>query len=850
MDNLQTHLRVEPYPYQREGIAYGLDKKRLIIGDEPGLGKSESVDALIATPDGFIRMGDISVGQQLFGQDGKVYNVLGVFPQGTLPTYRVHFSDGSSCECSLDHLWNVRDENRRRRGTGWITKTLKEIVDSGLTLKSNPKREASGRAPILKWEIPMCEPVSYGIKEYTILPYVMGAFIGDGYMSDTSHVSMSLPEEKMFILDRIEGDLPPYMSVTKRKYDGIYHCDFVNSSKVPDPRHTTNVYMEEIRRYNLDLVSNKKFIPEIYLQGSECQRRQLLAGLMDADGSCINNRTTFHTTSCQLARDVKELVQSLGGIAIIRRYDRTDEGKASEYQVNIRTTFCPFSDKCYKAASWRPNNRCKVTRYIKSVEYIGEKECQCIKTSAPDELYLTDEYIVTHNTLQSIGIVDTANAYPCLVICPSSLKINWQREFDKFTDKSALVLDNSVRTTWPYLLSMGMHQVAVVNYESLRKYFVWDIKGRKSFRLKDVVFCPQIRMFRSVIIDESHRVKDPSAQQTIFTKGITTGKEWIILLSGTPVVNRPEDLVAQLSIMGRLQEFGGRTKFLADYCTDPKDKKAEPAVPLSVLSKQLYANCMIRREKAKVLPQLPDKTRVDLYVDISNAPEYNLAAADLAEYLRQYTECTDWEIRRKMRMEALVRFMTLRQLATLGKVAQAVDFIRTFLDSGKKLIVFCSLHEVVDVLCKAFPRAVTVTGRDSAASKQAAVDSFQNNPDVQLIVCSIKAAGVGLTLTASSNVAFIELPWTFADCQQCEDRAHRIGQKDNVTCYYLLGRGTIDHTIYSLIHIKKSIAAEIMNSDDEIPTDEMYFDQLVASFLNQAEHGNMQDGREKDSGVP
>ena len=435
-------------------------------------------------------------------------------------------------------------------------------------------------------------------------------------------------------------------------------------------------------------------------------------------------------------------------------------------------------------------------------------------------------------TLQSIGIVDTANAYPCLVICPSSLKINWQREFEKFTDKSALVLDNSVRTTWPYLLKMGMHHVAIVNYESLRKYFVWDIKGGKSFRLKDVVFCPQIRMFCSVIIDESHRVKDPSAQQTIFTKGITTGKEWIILLSGTPVVNRPEDLVAQLSIMGRLQEFGGRTKFMADYCTDPKDKKAEPAVPLSVLSNQLYANCMIRREKAKVLPQLPDKTRVDLYVDISNAPEYNLAAADLAEYLRQYTECTDWEIRRKMRMEALVRFMTLRQLATLGKVAQAVDFIRTFLDSGKKLIVFCSLHEVVDALCKAFPRAVTVTGRDSASSKQVAVDSFQNNPDVQLIVCSIKAAGVGLTLTASSNVAFVELAWTYADCCQCEDRAHRIGQKDNVTCYYLLGRGTIDQTIYSLIHKKKSIAAEIMNSDDDIPTDEMYFDELVASFLN------------------
>ena len=470
-------------------------------------------------------------------------------------------------------------------------------------------------------------------------------------------------------------------------------------------------------------------------------------------------------------------------------------------------------------------------------------------------------------TLQSIGIVDTADAYPCLVICPSSLKINWQREFEKFTDKKALVLDNSTRTTWPYLLKMGMFHVAVVNYESLRKFFVWDIKGGKSFRLKDVVFCPQIKMFRSIIIDESHRVKDPSAQQAIFTKGLSVGKEWIILLSGTPVVNRPADLISQLSIMGRLvSDFGGRSAFLQRYGGGDgkrenkprrfarteeekiqqqieREKEEEEKRPrnLGELSARLYGTCMIRREKAKVLSQLPDKTRIDLYVEISNSAEYNLAASDLASYLQAYTQCTDWEIRRKMRMEALVRFMTLRQLATLGKVAQAVDFIRTFLENGKKLIVFCSLHEVVDQLLKSFPKAVTVTGRDTAANKQASVDAFQNNPDVQLIICSIKAAGVGLTLTASSNVAFIELAWTYADCCQCEDRAHRIGQKDNVTCYYLLGRGTIDQTVYSLIHRKKSIAAEIMNADDVIPTDEMYFNELVSIFLTNRNYGSVQD---------
>ncbi len=426
-------------------------------------------------------------------------------------------------------------------------------------------------------------------------------------------------------------------------------------------------------------------------------------------------------------------------------------------------------------------------------------------------------------TLQSIGIVDTANAYPCLVICPSSLKINWQREFEKFTDKRALVLDNATRTTWPYLLRMQMHHVAIVNYESLRKYFVWDVQGSRSgFRLKDVVFTPDTQLFRSVIIDESHRVKDATAQQTIFTKGICTGKPYVICLSGTPVVNRPEDLVSQLSIMNRLIEFGGKSKFLADFGTEDSD--------LALLSSQLYDRCLIRREKAKVLTQLPAKTRSDLYVDISNRPEYDLAASDLAEYLRQYQECTERDIRRKMRMEALVRFMTLRSIAARGKVKQAIDFVRVFLASGKPLILFCSLHDIVNELKQAFPEAVTVTGRDSMVSKQAAVDSFQQGRS-QLIICSIKAAGVGLTLTASSNVAFVELPWTYADCCQCEDRAHRIGQRDNVTCYYLLGRSTIDHALYRIIHRKKSIANEIMASSDDIPEDEQYFDELIQEFL-------------------
>lgn len=285
-------------------------------------------------------------------------------------------------------------------------------------------------------------------------------------------------------------------------------------------------------------------------------------------------------------------------------------------------------------------------------------------------------------------------------------------------------------------------------------------------------------------------------------------------------------------------DFGGRGKFLSDYCSFGKDQEEEQAEALADLSAKLYDNCMIRREKKSVLTELPEKTRTDLYVELD--PEsrkvYDTAAADLREYLEKYTGCTDVEIRRKMRMEALVKFMTLRSLSAKGKVRQAVDFVNTFLANGKPLILFCSYHEIVDALKKAFPKAVSVTGRDSLVEKQAAVDSFQNG-HAQLIICSIKAAGVGLTLTASSNVAFVEFPWTYADCCQCEDRAHRIGQKDNVTCYYLLGRNTIDHVLYSIIHKKKSIANQIMAASDDIPQDEMYFNELVTMFMGGSEDG-------------
>lgn len=414
-------------------------------------------------------------------------------------------------------------------------------------------------------------------------------------------------------------------------------------------------------------------------------------------------------------------------------------------------------------------------------------------------------------TLQSIATINLANAFPCLVICPSSLKINWQREWEKFTDKKAMVLTDKVRDTWTFFYQTGMHQVFIVNYESLKKYFVQRIKKAEDWTLRDVEFRNSINLFKSVIIDESHRCKSASTQQAKFCKGICTGKEWVIELTGTPVVNRPKDLIPQLAILNRMDDFGGYKPFVNRYCSGQRE-----ASNLKELNFNLWKYCMFRREKSLVLTDLPDKIRQVNTCEITNRKEYMDAERDLIMYLQKYKDADDEKIEKALRGEVMVRINILRQISARGKVRDVIEFVKDFRENGKKIILFCSLHEVVDQLKRYFPTAVSVTGRDSQDEKQRAVDAFQNNPKADIIICSIKAAGVGLTLTASSNVAFVEFPWTYADCCQCEDRAHRIGQKDSVTCYYFLGRRTIDEKVYRIIQEKKNIANAVTGSTEDI----------------------------------
>lgn len=417
-------------------------------------------------------------------------------------------------------------------------------------------------------------------------------------------------------------------------------------------------------------------------------------------------------------------------------------------------------------------------------------------------------------TLQAIGTVTIAKSWPCLVICPASLKVNWQREFKMVAGKQAVILDDNCKSSWQRFYEMNVCDVFIVNYESLKKFFVRKVKDQARFTMKSIDFDPRIDLFKSVIIDESHKCKSTKTQQSKYVEGIAKGKDYVLALTGTPVVNNNTDLVQQLKILGRLEDFGGYRYFTERYCGGLK-----LASNMKELNWKLWRTCFFRREKSKVLSQLPEKTRQYITMDITNMQEYNKAEYDLISYLRKYRGADDEKVASAMRGEVMVKMGILKQIAARGKVKAAADFIEDVIGDGEKLIVFAFLKEVVAELKALFPKAVTVTGSDNMNQKQHAVDEFQNNPDCKLIILNYKSGGTGLTLTAASRVAFVEFPWTYSDCEQAEDRAHRNGQKNAVNCYYFLGKNTIDEYMYQIIQTKKEIANGVTGTDDQVQED-------------------------------
>lgn len=359
---------------EKQGCTFGLEHK------------AQPLDCNILTNDGWVKMKDIKVGDKIIGRNGKETKVIGVFPQGELDCYKIIFRDRSFTKCSGDHLWTVINQYANKKEQTLTTLKIKELMSKTI----GKKKLKNG------FKIPIIKPVEFkNHKDVTIDPYLLGALIGNGYLSGkTVQISIGNQDVEQMI-EMLSKLLPDDISINKSKggnYSWIIKSKNGNKGK--------NLILNSLRELNLSgKKSYEKFIPKSYLFSSIENRIALLQGLMDTDGNCYKGYLTYATSSEQLAIDVVHLVRSLGFTARYRKGTWCVSNRHQRYVVNIKTEgIIPFrlkrKIKSLRALTFSPS------RYIDSIEKCEPSIMQCIQVEASDGLYVTDDFIVTHNTTQ------------------------------------------------------------------------------------------------------------------------------------------------------------------------------------------------------------------------------------------------------------------------------------------------------------------------------------------------------------------------------------------------------------------------------------------------------------------
>ena len=402
---------------------------------------------------------------------------------------------------------------------------------------------------------------------------------------------------------------------------------------------------------------------------------------------------------------------------------------------------------------------------------------------------------------------------PAIILCPASLKLNWAKEI-----KDTLSTNDKVQIlqgTKPYPIT---EDIIIINYDILNSW----VETLQAIN-------PKV-----IIMDEAHYIKNSSAIRTKATKKLAKGIPHVIALTGTPIVNRPVEGFNIFQILDR-NLFPNFWTYVHRYCDARHNGFGwdfSGATNKEELNQILTSTIMIRRRKADVLKDLPEKLYSFVPMELDNKKEYSTAESEFIEYLRQIKGKEAAEKAKKA--EHLVKIEALKQLAVKGKLKQATYWIKDFIEDGSKLVVFAVHKEVIDQLMKEFKEiAVKIDGSTPTSERHKAVEAFQNDPNVKLFIGNIQAAGVGLTLTAASAVAFLELPWTPGELQQAEDRCHRIGQKNAVNIYYLLAENSVEYKLAKLLDKKKEVLSAVI--DGKPVEEKSLITELIESYLEGGE---------------
>ena len=461
-----------------------------------------------------------------------------------------------------------------------------------------------------------------------------------------------------------------------------------------------------------------------------------------------------------------------------------------------------FFDKDPLSEFWVPKSALIKTHNVQSVSIdyskyshrppLDHQKTAIEKLAGSKRFILADDMGLGKTTSTIIAALETG-AKKILIVCPASLKINWQREIANYSDRSVFIAEGKKFST--------EDDFVIVNYDILKNFHDTDPKKKEESILLQ-------SNFDLVILDEAHMISNVQAQRTKIINHFAKKVNRVWLLTGTPMTSRPMNYYNLLNLIESPVAQNWKAyaiRYCQGYQFSAGKRKVWNVSGASNLEelRDRTSKQILRRLKEEVL-DLPDKIITPVYLKLKSKEYENL----MGEYYDWYDKNPDESTSLTVQFSKL---MKVRKVIANEKVKQTIEFAENILEQGKKIIIFTNFTDTLQTIYQHFGKqAVYLDGSCSNAVRQQAVDQFQNNEKITVFVGNLKAAGVGLTLTAAEVVIMNDLSFVPAEHSQAEDRAYRYGQKSNVLVYYPIFENTIEGAIYNILNKKKQIIRTVM----------------------------------------
>ena len=464
-----------------------------------------------------------------------------------------------------------------------------------------------------------------------------------------------------------------------------------------------------------------------------------------------------------------------------------------------------FFEKDKLSEFWIPKSALIKTHNVQSVSVdyskyshrppLDHQKIAIEKLAGSKRFILADDMGLGKTTSTIIAALETG-AKKILIVCPASLKINWQREIANYSDRPVFIAEGKKFST--------EDDFVIVNYDILKNFHDSDAKKKDESLLLQ-------SGFDLVILDEAHMISNVQAQRTKIINSFAKKVERVWLLTGTPMTSRPMNYYNLLNLIESPVAQNWKA-YAIRYCqgfqfTAGKRKvwNVTGASNLEEL-RDRTSKQILRRLKEDVL-DLPDKIITPVYLRLKSKEYEDL----MGEYFDWYDKNPDESSSLTVQFSKL---MKVRKVIANEKTKQTIEFAENIIEQGKKVIIFTNFTDTLQTIYQHFSKqAVYLDGSCSNAMRQQAVDQFQNDDKIKVFVGNLKAAGVGLTLTSAEVVIMNDLSFVPAEHAQAEDRAYRYGQKNNVLVYYPIFENTIEGVIYDILNKKKKVIGTVMGDE-------------------------------------